>query len=135
MNWRMDSLVLLLGVIFTFVLIKNGMDQRNKAAADRLRVLEQALKSNADPATLATLVPPGGAVQPAPGRRSNGFQALLLALGWLTLFTGLGIWLLGWLNYSKDAWSAGVLVSVIGFGLVTYPFALKELEARRSGQS
>jgi hypothetical protein len=31
----------------------------------------------------------------------------------------------------EEVTASGGLVSLIGFGLVTYPFALRELEARR----
>jgi hypothetical protein len=38
---------------------------------------------------------------------------------------------LGFMLGGEEVTASGGLVSLIGFGLVTYPFALRELEARR----
>jgi 3-dehydroquinate dehydratase len=40
----------------------------------------------------------------------------------------------GEMTHEKDALAGGVITSIVGFGLVTYPFALRELEARRAQQ-
>lgn len=129
------ELAMILGVIFGYALLKGRLDQRTKERTDRLRLLEQALKNpNVDRETITALAQQiTQQKQPksqAPARRGRG-MAMLLALGWLTLFSGLGVWVLGAMVAGRDAAAAGVLVSLIGFGLVTYPFALRELEARR----
>ena len=36
------------------------------------------------------------------------------------------------MTHEHDAVAGGVVAAIIGFGLVTYPFALRELEARRA---
>lgn len=127
------ELTLILIPIFVFVLVKMFLEQRGAARRDNVRLLEEALKNPAlDRATIESLAyqltgarPPRGPAGP------SRFLAFLLALGWIALFTGLGIWVIGEIVGEENANAAGVLVSVIGFGLVTYPFALRELEARR----
>ena len=52
----------------------------------------------------------------------------------MALFAGIGMWVFGELEHAKDLLAAGVITSIVGFGLVTYPFALRELEARRAQQ-
>jgi hypothetical protein len=124
----------IISAILGFLIIKSGIDAKNKARADRVRLLEEAVKAGADRATIEALdwrLQGKKGPEPTAPLRQNRLMALLLALGWLTLFSGAGVWVLGLLTHSNDAASAGVLVSIIGFGLVTYPFALRELEARR----
>jgi len=128
------ELVLLIGAILAFVLVRSGMDHRARVRAERTRLLEQALANpNLDRATLTALAQQLTGAKP-PQQRARRGLAWLLALGWLTLFSGIGVLGLGWLLETKDAVAAGVLVAVIGFGVVTYPFALRELEARRQPQ-
>jgi hypothetical protein len=127
------ELAAILVPIFLFVLARSIIDQRDKARRDRLRVLEEALRNPAiDRNTVTTLAHQLTGARP-PGVRAARAQAVLLAFGWLTLFAGLGVWVLGEMVDSNRSCAAGVLVSLIGFGLVTYPFALRELEARRPG--
>jgi|SRR5712671_2629700 len=129
-----DALWILPGLaVFVIVLVSLGL--RAKARSERLRVLEAALEAGADRATVEALAyqltgrkPVAPVAPPVPGSR---FQALLLALGWLTMFAGLGVWVLSLLVHSHETGAAGVLTALVGFGLVTYPFALRELEARR----
>ena len=125
------ELALILTPIFLFVLLRSWLEQRSTERAERLRLIEQALANPAvDRATLTTLAHQLTGNRP-PSERPHRGMALLLALGWLTLFSGLGVWVLGEMTAGSDVSAAGVLVSLIGFGLVTYPFALRELEARR----
>lgn len=127
------ELGVILGVIFGYALIKGILDQRTKERMERLRILEQALRNpSIDRDSITALA------QQITGRKApqapNGpgrLQAFVLAIGWLTLFSGLGILAIGELTGAGKAAASGVLVAVIGFGLVTYPFALRELEARR----
>ena len=125
--------VWLLIPIFVFVLIRGILDQRAKERSERTRLLEEALKNPAiDRATLTTLAHQLTGVRPYTAERRTGTGVkLLLVLGWLTLFSGLGIWVLGEMIACTDASAAGVLTSIVGFGFVTYPFALRELETRR----
>lgn len=118
--------------ILAFVLLKGYLEQRAAARQDRVRLLERALANpSLDRATIETLTFQLNGVRPARQQGSGRFLAFLLAMGWLTLFSGLGIWMLGHLLEQEGATGAGVMVAVIGFGLVTYPFALRELESRQ----
>ncbi|MGE3171582.1 MAG: hypothetical protein AB7O97_03085 [Planctomycetota bacterium] len=127
------ELAAILSSIFSFALIKGMLDHRAKERTERMKLLEQALANPAvDRATLQSLAHQLTGVKPKsnePGRGRG--MAWLLALGWLTLFSGLGVWVLGEMIASSDVSASGVLTSLVGFGLVTYPFALRELESRR----
>jgi hypothetical protein len=124
------ELALLLTPIFAFVLVRKFLDHRAAERAERLRLLEEALADpKIDRQKLSAVAQQ--LTGKAPAERAGPAMALLLALGWLTLFSGLGVWILGEMTAGSDVSAAGVLVSLIGFGLVTYPFALRELEARR----
>jgi hypothetical protein len=126
------ELSLILLPILAFVLLKGYLEQRAAARQDRVRLLEQALANPAlDRTTIESLAYQLTGAQPPRQRGPSRLLAFLLALGWLALFSGLGIWLLGHLMNQDSATGAGVLVAVIGFGLVTYPFALRELESRQ----
>lgn len=128
------ELGLLLIPILVFVLLRSVLEVRARERVEKLKLLDNALRNPAvDRATVTQLAHQlTGVRPPRDGRatRSAG-MAVLLALGWITLFAGLGILLLGEMTNSGDASAAGGLVSLIGFGLVTYPFALRELESRR----
>ncbi len=127
------ELILILTPIFVFVLLKMVIDHRATARADNIRLLEEALKSpHLDRAMIETLTYQltGNRPQKGPGK----LLALVLGLGWIALFTGIGIWVSGEMTNCSGMIMAGTLTGVIGFGLVTYPFALRELEARRQPQ-
>ncbi len=125
------ELVLILVPIFAFVLAKMLLEQRARNRADNLHMLEEALRNPAlDRATIESLTfqltgnrPPR---VPGPSRS----MAVLLALGWLALFVGVGVMAIGGILEERDALAGGVLTAIVGFGLVTYPFALRELEGR-----
>lgn len=125
------ELVYILVPIFLFVLLKMVLDQRAEARKDNVRLLEEALKNPAlDRATIESLAfQLTGARTPRSGGQSR-FLAFVLAIGWITLFVGVGIWVIGAMIGRPEPSAAGAMVSLIGFGIVTYPFALRELEAR-----
>ena len=130
----MEAFVII-ALILGFVLIKLFFDHRAKARQEQVRLLEEALKNPAlDRGTIEALTwqltGHRSPRHPGPSR----FLATVLALGWVTLFTGLGIWAIGGMVGDDDVAAGGVLTGIIGFGLVTYPFALRELEARRQPQ-
>lgn len=131
------EVVLIVVVVFGASIILSMINQRQKRVSENTKLLEQALKNPAlDRATLETLTYQLTGKQPlrnAP--RGNGFLALILGLGWIALFTGIGL-LIGAnvSSYDRDMDMAGWIVGLIGFGLVSYPFALRELEARRAPQ-
>lgn len=129
------ELTLILTPIFVFVLLKMVIDHRAHARADNVRLLEEALKSpHVDRPTLESLTfqLTGHRARPATG--PGKMMALVLAVGWLALFVGIGLWVAGEMADSREIVMAGTIVAIVGFGFVTYPFALRELEARRQPQ-
>lgn len=125
------ELAFILAPIFLFVLASTALSNRQKERNNRLHLLEQAMANpNLDRATLTALAQQLTGAKP-PGERARRGMAVLLAIGWVTLFSGLGVLAMGMILHSGDASSGGILTSLIGFGLVTYPFALRELESRR----
>jgi len=129
------ELVWILIPIFVFILAKIVLDQRANARADNVRLLEEALKSpTIDRPTLETLTFQLTGHRPPRQPGTSRTLAFVLAIGWLGLFTGLGLWISGEMTSTQDLAIAGMITSIVGFGLVTYPFALRELEARRQAQ-
>jgi hypothetical protein len=129
------ELMFILIPIFGFVLLKMAFEHRAQARADNVRLLEEALKSpHLDRPTIESLTYQLTGHRARPGTGPNRLMAMVLALGWLALFTGIGLWIAGDLCNDRDLFAGGVITAVIGFGLVTYPFALRELEARRQPQ-
>jgi hypothetical protein len=131
------ELVPFLGVIFAFVLVKRVVEDRSRARADRVLLLERALQQpHLDRDTLDGLAyqltgrRARQRDEPAPGRR---VRALMLALGWFTMFGGGATWIAGWTTRSNEAVQVGIILLVSGFAVTTYPFALRELEQRRGG--
>ena len=128
------ELAVILVPICIFLLLKNLLDKTASARSDNVRLLEEALKNPAlDRATIESLTYQLTGSQPPRSNRPGRVMAVVLAIGWLALFTGIGIMAIGSLGSDDDIVAAGALVAIIGFGLVTYPFALRELEARRGG--
>lgn len=119
--------------IFIFATVKTWMDGRAEAASQRVRLLEEALKNPAvDRAMIETLTYQlTGARKPRQGAGMQRLMAAVLAVGWVGLFTGVGIGVYGDLTNCNDAFAGGIITTIASFGLVTYPFALRELEARR----
>ncbi len=128
----MESFFSLIALIVLFQLGKTQMEQRSKEREQRLQALEKALANpSIDRATLQQLAQQLTGAK-APKASSSTGLAWLLAIGWITLFTGAGVWSLGYMLGEDDALAGGVVVMLIGFGLVTYPFALRDMESRRS---
>ena len=126
------ELTFILIPIFVFVLIKIVLDHRSNARADNVRLLEEALKNPAlDRATIESLTYQLTGNRPHRVGGPNRMLAFVLAIGWITLFAGIGVAAIGGITGDEDVIAGGAVTSIIGFGLVTYPFALRELEARR----
>ena len=127
----MESIVSLVAVVFLFTYAKSQSELKAKERERKMELLEQALANpSVDRATIQTLTQQLTGAKPGGDARSTTL-AWLLAVGWLTLFSGLGVWVLGLATDEEQVSSVGLLVSVIGFGFITYPFALRELESRR----
>lgn len=123
----------ILAVVFGFVLAKLVLEQRAAARRDNLRLLEEALKNPAlDRASLENLSWQLTGKRPMRASQAGAkFLSMVLAVGWLALFVGIGVWIAGEMVHENELRVGGILVAICGFGLVTYPFALRELEARK----
>lgn len=118
--------------IFGFVLAKGFLEQRAAARKDNVRLLEEALKNPAlDRATIESLAYQLTGARAPRHQGPSRMLALLLGVGWLALFSGAGVWLIGRILMEEAATAAGVMVAIVGLGIVTYPFALRELDARQ----
>ncbi|MEO6597525.1 MAG: hypothetical protein ABIP94_22505 [Planctomycetota bacterium] len=121
--------------IFVFVLLKMILDQRANARSDNVHLLEEALKNPAlDRATIESLTYQLTGSRPPRAGGPSRLMATVLAIGWIALFTGIALWVLGEMTREMNVTAGGVITAVVGFALVTYPFALRELDARRVGQ-
>jgi hypothetical protein len=126
---------LVLSVIFGFILLKMFIDQRANARREHVRLLEEALKNPAlDRGTVESLTYQLTGHRPLRHPGPSRFLSTVLAFGWIALFTGLGLWIIGATTRDDDIAGGGIITGLVGFGLVTYPFALRELEARRQPQ-
>ena len=127
------ELAVILVPICLFILLKNLLEQRATARSQNVRLLEEALKNPAlDRATIESLTYQLTGSRPPRSNHPSRFMAIVLAVGWLALFTGIGIMVIGsMIPRGDETAAAGALVAIIGFGLVTYPFAVRELEARK----
>lgn len=131
------ELVVIVAAIAVVWTVLSLIESRRKHQSENARLLEEALKNPAlDRATLETLTYQLTGKRPLRGPHENksGFLAFVLALGWIGLFTGIGLLIGGELENDRDLATAGWIVGLVGFGFVTYPFALRELEARRAPQ-
>jgi len=126
------DLAIILVPIFVFVLLKIVLDHRAQARSDNVRLLEEALKSpQVDRQILENLTFQLTGNRPIREQGPGKLLALILAAGWMALFVGIGLWISGSISHKADLFAGGIITAVIGFGLVTYPFALRELEARK----
>lgn len=126
------DLTFILIPIFAFVLIKMALDQRATARSQNVKLLEEALKSpQVDRPTLEALTYQLTGKRNARPPGTHGFMAFLLAIGWIALFTGIALVVVSSLVHAEELLIAGTIVGIVGFAFVTYPFALRELEARR----
>jgi hypothetical protein len=55
----------------------------------------------------------------------------LLAIGWITMFSGIGAMFFGEGVGDSEVTYGGLVAAIVGLALVTYPFALREMESRQ----
>lgn len=132
-------------VIFVFVLIKHAMDTKAKQDRDRFRLIEEALRSgNLDDRSREELMgtltgrkpaPPPQPTATAMARNPNdvGFLMKFIAfIGWLTFCIGISFVIICASSHGNDYLAVpATILSCAGFGLVTYPFVIRELNSPR----
>lgn len=129
-------MIMVAGIVVTFLVM------RHKYRVERLRTIQKALDAgHIDELTRRTLLD-GMAADAQRSRQwidaifRNGARiarTLLFVAGWLTFTIG-GVILVGMLIFDGsryDIQGASIAVA-IGFGVVTIPLAMRELEGRRS---
>lgn len=118
-------------------IVQSAVDNRAKAGQERIRVLEEALRAGDIDEQLKQDL-----VQSLSGRRVTanttppakvGFLVKLIAfIGWVSLSVGIAFLII---VESVSGWSGSamripaVLLPCVGFGLVTYPFVIRELQS------
>jgi hypothetical protein len=122
-----EFVLLIMTLCFTGSLLAGMIHVRWKLGARRLDILEQVVKSGTlEPQTRALLVAqlnrPGVLGRLAQGLWGGG--KLLLVLGWIALLTSIAMFIEG----SEE--ETAIYVGIAGFGLLSIPFALRELERR-----
>jgi len=123
----MESLALVLMVIFGFVLARSWLDQRDKHVQARMRLLEQAVANGVtDPGQLDQL---GRQAVPA---RVPPLSAFSLWVGWVCMFVGAGLVLAAQSTGDLEMQTGGLITGAVGLAMATFPFALQELEMRRA---
>jgi hypothetical protein len=121
---RDDGFFIFFGLVFSFVALIVSMNLRHKERKERMALARRALEQgNLDDATrqhLLQAVPPHA-------RRGYLLRNPVFTIGWLGLFLGGGLLMTG----ERDTFEAGIVVALVSFGIVTMPFALRELEGRK----
>ena len=140
----------IIAVIFVFVIIKHGMDNKAKHDRERLRLVEEALRQgNLDDRSRAELMGsltghnrPANPTPPPPPRVKSphdvGFFLKFLAfLGWLSFCVGISFVIVAnsFSGYYTSFAVPATILCCSGFGLVTYPFVIRELTSPRRDQA
>ena len=122
-------------LVFGFVLAIISLALWSKHKQARFKLIEKALES--------TSLDEESRKQLLDGLTSSGWVALLqqqftflarnaiFVVGWLGIFTGIGMASWGGANDTEELLGIGLLVGFVSLGLVTIPMALRELQTRR----
>lgn len=133
--------MLVLGLIMVFALAVILVSLRAKQKNDRMRLIEKALQAETldDEARRALLDQLSGRNKTRPKWLETLSQHLLFlsknalfVLGWMGLFIGIALFVAGLAFDAEDLGIAGVITSLVSFGIVTVPLALREVERRRA---
>ncbi len=118
----MEQLFLLLFMVFALMLVGGAVQAWQKNRKDKLRVLEEAIRSpDIDPDTKRAIIHSMQGGLPKIGAR------LFFGAGWLGFFLGIGFVITG----DRHLEETGVIISTLGFALLTLPLAYREVESRR----
>lgn len=137
MYWqRMDVLALVFGFVVLVVFLGN----RAKYRSQRLKVIEEAIRrGNLEQAAQDELVREltGRRVQrprsapAAPGEGSfTSFARWVFVGGWIGLFVGIALLIGAGATGDDEVGIAGGIIGAISFGVMSLPFALRELDRR-----
>ena len=145
------SIVWILTVIFVFAFFMRWMDVMAKDRQARMKLLEEAVKAgNLDEEVRHELVAavtgrrsrrhkqaPAPAAPQSP-HRASFLERLFLFVGWMAFLVGMALLSVGVFTGGRDSeelFLAGIITGLGGFGLVTYPFVIRELESRGTARA
>ncbi len=142
MGWGTpQGLVPVIALVFGFVLVVIVLGTRAKQKSERMRLMEKALQaSSLDDETRRVLLDQlSGRNQQRPEWLATLSQHLaflsrnaFFVVGWIGLFTGIALWVVGMGFGPEEMGFAGVITALVSFGVVTVPMALREVERRRA---
>lgn len=142
MSWGTPATTLTMLVIcmaFALTVIVIGL--RAKQKGERMRLMEKALQAGSidDELRRALLDQLSGRNKTRPEWISTLYSHLLFlskhaffVVGWIGLFTGIAMWVVGMSFGPENLGIAGVITALISFGVVTVPMALREVERRKA---
>ncbi len=141
----MSTVITLLIVIFIFAFFMRWMDVMAKDRQGRMKLLEEAVKAgNLDEQAREDLVAAvsgrrprrhhkPAAAAPASPHRATFLERLVLFIGWMAFLVGGALMIYGFsVPRGDDEAISGIIVGLCGFGLITYPFVVRELEGRKA---
>ena len=116
-------------LIFGFVMVMTIHQTRVRERRDKLRLLEEAIRSgHVDAATKQQLLAELTDRRGTETRAHHGmFARLAFAIGWIGLFLGVGLLTVP----ERDAAGLGWFVLASGFALITLPIAMREFDRDR----
>lgn len=129
-----NSQYLFFPVVFGFIVLMSCITRAARIRRTRLELVARALeRPDLDEATKRMLVETlrgswWSRSSGSPDRHSvRSPRHLLLIAGWLGIFVGIGMASVG----RGDDAEAGIVILLISIGVLTLPFALRELERQR----
>jgi hypothetical protein len=131
---RSEETLFFMVTLFGFITVWSWIAHRARLRQKRFDVIQKAIESgNLDEATRRTEGRHGSEWGRALGQQAAFLMRnLLFVAGWLTMCIGAGCWvageMFGWGRWDIEP---AVIATFVGFGLVTVPIALRELESRR----
>lgn len=125
MNFE-EMFMIVIAMVLGAALIGSAISAIAKHRGQSLSLLEEALRSQTLDAQTKQLITRALVRQPLLTRLWGGGK-LLLAVGWVAMFMGIGFLISG----ERDMVEAAFPLGFIGFAMVSLPFALRELEGRK----
>ncbi|MBK8975721.1 MAG: hypothetical protein IPM29_07330 [Planctomycetes bacterium] len=127
-------------IVFAFVILVVIAQNRSRERREKLRILEQALRSgHLDEATKAELVGELTGRRPAQHagavvRRSRPTR-ILFALGWLAFFVGAALTAVDAISpFENGLMLPGIIVAGCGFAAMSLPIAVREFERSQAAR-
>jgi len=130
----MNTAVSIVGIVFGAIFLKHWMESWSHERRERMRLIEKAIDSGQlDRQTVEELASSLTGRRTARQRRQGAqhFHRFAAAIGWIGIFVGVAMLVAGAIMGIREPFVTGIIVAVVSFGIVTYPFALRELEARQ----